>query len=312
MQEATKYFEKAIAKDPKFARAYSGLADAYLLLGSFGYIDTKEAYPKAKECVSKALDLDRNIAEAHNSLGFLLESYYYDFSAAKLEFELAIALNPSSSQAHQWYAINLAIGRDLAKAVEELKLARDIDPLSPQIGVLLGGFYSYEGRNEDALKSWEEVLKYNPDNVPVYLNRGLFYAKKSMKEHALADMKKGLKLAWEPTDLKCLLGYVNAVVGEKEEGLKILHEVEARAAREYVSPFYLAVLYSGLEQWDNCLASIEKSIEDKSVEMESLLNDSMFEKIRSDPRLESMLKKVGVSINQRQAEGIIQRPTISV
>lgn len=313
MLEAVKYFENSISKDPNFARAYAGVADSYLLLGSYGYMQAKDAYAKAKEYISKALDLDQNIAESHDSLGFLLEAYYYDFAGARSEFEHAIALNPSNSQAHHWYAINLAISMDLSRAIDELEKAKEIDPLSPQIGGVLGGFYTYVARDIDALKTWEDVLKSNPDNVPIYLNRGLFYAKRSMKEEALADMKKGLKLAWEPADLKCLLGYVYAVVGEREEALKILQDVRNRSQKEFISPFYVAVLYSGLEDWEKCLDYIEKSLNDRSAEIESLLNDSMFAKIRSDPRLESLLNRVGVSIHPKISEGRkIQESTIKV
>jgi len=310
MQEAVKYFENAVEKDRNFARAYSGLADSYLLLGSYGYMEPKEAYSRAKEYVSKALDLDQNLAESHSSLGFLLEAYYYDFAGARSEFEHAIELNPSSSQAHHWYAINLAISKDLSRAIGELEKAKAMDPLSPQIGGILGGFYTYIGRDEDALRSWDEVLRFNPDNVPVYLNRGVFYAKRSMKELALADMNKGLRLAWEPADLKCLLGFVYAVVGEREEAMKVLQDVQARASREFISPFYMAMLYLGLEDVDSCLSSIEKSIEDRSAEIESLVNDSMFEKLRSDPRLESMLNKIGVSTRPKEIEEIRQNPTV--
>jgi len=302
MLEAAKYFEKSIAKDQNFARAYAGLANAYLLLGSHGYMDTMVAYPKAKEYVSKALDLDQNIVEAHNSLGFLLEAYYHDFAGARAEYEHALSLNPSNSEAHQWYAINLAISRDLTKAIEELERAKEIDPFSPQIGVLLGGFYGYGINDEEALRSWEDVLKFHPDNVSVYLSRGLFYARKLSKDLALADMKKALRLAWEPTRVECMLGYVYAVLGEREEAMKILREVQASAGREYVSPFYMAVLYLGLDELDNCMDYIQKSFDDKSVEMETILNDPVFEKVRADARLEPMLRKVGISMHPEKAQ----------
>ncbi len=319
MIEAGKYFEDAISKDTKFARAYAGLADSYLLLGSYGYMEAKEAYSKAKEYISKALELDQNNAEAHNSLGFLLEAYYYDFAAAESEFQHAVALNPSSSQAHHWHGINLAISTNLESAIEELERAKEIDPLSPQVGTVLGGFYTYVGRDDDALKTWSEVLKFNPDNVPVYLNMALFYAKNRDKEHAISNMKKTLKLAWEPIEFKCVFGYIYAVLGEREEALKILETVLERAKKEYVSPFYLAILYSGLEDRDRCLEYIGKSITDKSCEMESLINDSMFEKIRPDPRLTEMLSKVGISLHpplegskDRKDEDILSEKIIEV
>jgi hypothetical protein len=100
-------------------------------------------------------------------------------------------------------------------------------------------------------------------------------------------------------DLKCVLGYVDALVGEKEEAIRILSEVKSKESSEYVSPFCIAMLYSGLEDSENCLNYIEKSLENRSCELESLFNDSMFEEIRSDPRLEPMLNKVGLTLTQR-------------
>jgi len=257
-------------------------------------MDAKDAYPKAKEYVSKALDLDPNIPEAHNSLGFLYESYYYDFAGARSEFEHALSLNPSSPQAHQWYAINLAIAQDLPAAVEELKKAQELDPLSPQIGNLLGGFYAYMDKDEDALKAWNDALLHNPDTTTIYINRALFYARRSMKDLALADIKKLLRVSWEPAEMKCITGYVYAVLGEREAALKILSEVEGRASQAFVSPFYLGVLYIGLGDFDKALACIEKSLIEKSAEMETLLNDPVFERVRADPQISSILDKMGV------------------
>ena len=113
MEQAAKYFQQAISMDDRYAKAYAGLADVNLLLGSHGYLDAKQAYGDAKEFISKALDLDDELAEAHVSLGFLLESYYYDFVAARKEFERAISISPSYAQARHWYALDLAIFGEL-------------------------------------------------------------------------------------------------------------------------------------------------------------------------------------------------------
>jgi len=150
--EAIDLFNDAIKKDPNYARAYAGLADCYLLTGSYGYDNAQMAYSKAKEYVSKALEFDENLPEAHISLGFLFEAFYYDFSGAKGQFEHAITLSPSNSQARHWYAINLAIFNRIDDAISELERAKESDPLSAQIGTVLGGFYTYQGRDEEALE----------------------------------------------------------------------------------------------------------------------------------------------------------------
>ncbi|MDA4111635.1 MAG: tetratricopeptide repeat protein, partial [Thaumarchaeota archaeon] len=296
MEEAIKFFEEAISLDAKYARAYAGLADCYLLMGSYGYSATKDAYSTVKKYVSKALELDDNLPEAHVALGFLLEAYYYDFAGAREQFEHAIALSPSNSQARHWYAINLATSNRLEEAIGELEKAQEADPLSPQISTVLGGFYSYVNRDEDALRTWENGLRANPDNVPIYLNRGIYYAKIFKTEEALSDMKKGVQLESNPIDLRCLLGYVYAHLGRKDDAMEILEEVRQKEKiGQFVSPFYVAILYAGLGRKDESIAYIEKAIDDRSVEIESLLHDSIFEEARSDPRVHEMLKKIGVS-----------------
>ncbi len=294
-EEAMHFFEAAISKDPGYARAYAGLADSLLIIGSYGYQDPKVAYPKARDHVSRALELDENLSEAHASLGLLLETYYYDFSAAKAEFEHAISLNPSYAQARHWYAINLSIFDRVDEAIVELEKARDADPLSPQIGTVLGGLYLYRGRDEDALKTWENVLMSNPDNVPLYLNRGVYYAKMSRKEEALADIDKALGLSSGSAVVKCLLGYVYAALGQRDEALAILEEIRMSSQQEYVSPFHLSMVYAGLGDTEKSIQAIEKAIDDRSAEIESLLHDSLFEHVRADSKFSALLERIGLS-----------------
>ena len=307
MEEAIKYFEEAIVMDGKYARAYAGLADCYLLMGSYGYSPTKDAYSTVKKYVSKALELDDNLPEAHVALGFLLEAYYYDFAGAREQFEHAITLSPSNSQARHWYAINLATSNRLEEAIAELEKAQEADPLSPQISTVLGGFYSYVNRDQDALRTWESGLKANPNNVPIYLNRGIYFAKMLQKDEALADMRKGVELSSNQIEIRCLWGYVNARLGNSKEALEILEEVKAKeASGQFVSPFYVAILYAGLGRKNESVEYLEKAIDDRSIEIESLLHDSMFETSRADPRVHELLRKIGISIHPQTAHPEIQ------
>jgi len=259
-------------------------------------MNAKDAYTKAKELVSQALVHDENLPEAHVSLGFLLEAFHYDFAGAQEQFEHAISLSPSNWQARHWYAIDLAISNRLDDAIGQLLRVWEADPLSPQIGTVLGGFYAYEGRKEEALGTWERVLRSNPNNVPLYLNRGIFYAKHLMEEQALSDMKQALSLSSNALELKCLLGYVYAMLGHIDEALKLLKEIKSdqESGHDHVPPFYLAILYAGLGDNDQCLGHIEKAIDDRSAEIESLIHDSMFDRVRSDPRYVDVLSKSGI------------------
>ena len=302
MEEAAQYFEQSISMDSRYAKAYAGLADTHLLAGSYGYADAKASYAKAREAVSQALDLDDSLAEAHVSLGFLLETYYYDFAGARKEFERAVSISPSHAQARHWYGINLAIFDELERAIGELESAQQADPLSAQIANVLGGFYTYLDRNEEALSQWNRALMSNSENVPLYLNRGVFYAKHGEGGKALADMKKALELSSNAPAVRCIAGYVDAVLGDTVETQRILDELLATSKGEYVSPFYLAMLYAALGRNDECFEAVNRSVDDRSAEVEALLHDPMFEGIRKDSRFQDVLRRVGLSTVKEERE----------
>lgn len=302
MEAAAKFFQEAIDLDARFARAYAGLADAFLLLGSYGYLEGRQAYGKARESISKALELDRDLAEAHVSLGFLLETYYYDFPAARKEFESAISLNPSYAQARHWFGLNLAIFGEMDEAAAQMEKALEEDPLSPQIATVMGALYIYLGRDDDALRQWGKALLSDPDNVPVYLNRAVFHAKAGRRELAMADMKKAIELTGGASVAKCILGFVYAALGERAEAERLLNEMVSLSENEYVSPWYLAIIQASLGNKDEFFRLAEKAIEDRSAEIESLANpDATFESVTSDPRYGEILKKVGIALNHPYA-----------
>jgi len=295
MEEAAKNFLQATSIDGRYAKAYAGLADSYLLLGSYGYSDAKEAYGKAKDYISKALDLDDDLAEAHVSLGFLLETYYYDFQAARKEFERAISLSPSYAQARHWYGLNLAIFGQLEEAVAQVEKALEADPLSAQVATVLGGLYIYLGRSDEALFQWKKALMSSPDNVPVYLNRAAYYAKVGRRDEALADLGKAMELTSGASVVKCIEGYAFAALGERAKAQQTLDEVTLLSQKEYVSPWYIAIIHAALGNKDEFFQWTEKAIADRSAEIESLVNpDPLLDSMRTDPRYGELLKRVGV------------------
>jgi adenylate cyclase len=297
MEEAVKLFTQATEMDGRYAKAYAGLADAYLLLGSYGYLGAMEAYGKAKEFTSRALDLDDGLPEAHVSLAFLLETYYHDFIAARREYEKAISLSPSSAQARHWYGLNLTIFGELQESAAQLEKALEYDPLSAQIATVLGGIYDYLGRYEEALFQWNKALTSTPDNVPVYLNRGLYYGKVGKREEALADMKKAMELTSGAAVVKCILSYVHALLGDTGESRKILEDITALSEKEYVSPWYIAMVHGALGDKDEFFMWAQRSVEDKSVEIASLVNpDITFAPVRNDPRYGELLRKLKVPL----------------
>jgi len=295
MLEATKLFQQAISLDGRYARAYAGLADTYLLLGSHGYLDGKEAFGKAKEFVSKALELDEGLAEAHVSLGFLLESFYYDYVAARKEFERAVSLSPSYAQARHWYALDLAIFGEIGETASQLEKALESDPLSPQIATALGIFYVMLGRNDEALFQWNKALMSSPDNIPVYLNRGVFYAEEGRKDEALADLSKAMELTSGAAVVKCILAFSHAALGDQAEALRLLQEVMVASQKEYVSPWYIGLVHVALGNRDDFFGWAEKAVNDRSVELAALVTpDKVLNSVRDDSRYGELLRKLGL------------------
>ncbi|MDA4123087.1 MAG: tetratricopeptide repeat protein [Thaumarchaeota archaeon] len=298
IEEAAKLFLQATLEDDRYANAYAGVADAYLLLGSYGYLQAKQAFGKAKEYISKALDLEEELAESHVSLGFLLETYYYDFVSARKEFERAISLSPSYAQARHWYGLNLAIFGQFDGAAAQLEMALEADPLSAQLSTVLGGLYVYLGRDDDALMQWRKALVSSPDNVPVYLNRAMFYAKAGKREEALADMRRAMELTSGAVVAKCILAYVHVALGDREAARGLLLEVTTLSQKEYVPPWFIAIVHAALGEKDEFFEWAERAVEDRSAEVESLVNpDAMFAPITSDQRYRRLLDKVGVPSN---------------
>jgi adenylate cyclase len=303
MEEAVLLFIKAIALDTGFAKAEAGLADTYLLMGSYGYLDTKQAYVVAKEHVTKALGLDDDLAEAHVSLGFLLETYYYDYVAARKEYEKAISISPSYAQARHWYGMNLLLFGERDEAAGQMEKALEIDPLSAQIATMLANVYVMLDRKDEALFQWNRALMSSPENVPAYLNRGIFYAEEGRRVEALSDLNRALELTSGAVVVKCILALSHAILGDRDEALQLLQEVELASQKEYVSPWYIAIVHAGLGNNDEFFVWAGKAIDDRSAEIATLVNpDKVFDRLTSDPRYEALLKKAGLPLTYRVNE----------
>jgi class 3 adenylate cyclase/TolB-like protein len=170
LEKAIKYFEEAIRMDSRFALAYAGLADSYIVLVDHGHLPPSEGFPKAKEAARKALELDETLAEAHTSLGSVL-SREWDWRGAEEEFAKALGSNPNYATAHHWYSIHLLeVGR-VDEAIRELKMAEELDPLSPMVHSYGSLVYIAARQYDIAMKELDKALELDPDFVPAHANR---------------------------------------------------------------------------------------------------------------------------------------------
>ena len=241
------YFQQAIAKDPTYALAYSGLSDCYSSLAEFGVVPAKEGYLRAKDAALKALELDDTLAEAHSSLALIRSSYDWDWSGADKEFRRAIELNPSYTDAHRLHAEVLWQTGRLDDAIAETKLTLELDPLSLDANNDLGLEFFLARQYDQAIEQEGKVLELDPNYIVAYYFRGIAYLKESMHKESMRELEKAVAIS--PSDMVALtgLGYGYAVTGKRVEARKVLDKLNALSKQQYVSAVWRAKIYAGLE-----------------------------------------------------------------
>jgi len=287
-RKAIEYFESALQKDPNYAAAYAGVADAYAQLGSFGLVEMKQSYERAKDAIEKALERDDKLAEAHASLGYILTNYYWNWSEAESQFKQAIDLNPNYAMAHNWYSQYLGFMGRPEEALRESKRAQEIDPLSPWTN---SGFISFLARRYDeGIAESQKALELDPQFAAAHMVIGLSYVQKKNYEQAIAELQR----AQDNPDSRALLGYAYGVAGKRTEARHLLEELQQVAKEKYVSPFPVAATYVGLGETDKAFEMLEKAYVERSWAMGMLKVNPIFDPIRSDRRYVELLRRMNL------------------
>jgi eukaryotic-like serine/threonine-protein kinase len=294
--QAINYLNQATEKDPKFALAYAGLADAYLVQGWIGQLPPKEIYPKAREAAIKALELDDTLAEAHNALASVKRDYDWDWSGAEREYKRAIELNPSYATAHQWYSELLAALDRKQELIAEINRAQQLDPLSPVINGERGSMLlRATGRSDLALEQLQKTREMDPNFAHVHWQIGLVRLRTGELADAAAEFQTAEALSPGITMYKGGLGHVYARMGRTAEARKLLVELNELSKRRYVSRLDLASIYTGLGEKDHAFASLEKAYQERDPRLILWLNrHPEFDALRSDPRMKDLVRRVGL------------------
>ena len=288
--KAIEYFEQAIEKDPGFALAYSGLADSYVVPAN--RIEPRVAMPKAKTAALQALAIDETLAEAHTSLGRVLQVYDWNWAGAEKEFKRALELNPRYAVAHQWYGGYLERTGRLNEAISERKLALELDPLSTIAIFELGQNFLFARDYDQAIAQFQRSLELDPNFPASHQYLPIAYVQKGMYEEALAKIREapeGVAL-----NITGVPGYVYAVSGHISEAKKELEDLERLRKTEYVSAPSLAYICAGLGKRDEALSWLEKGFEERAFQMQFLQIDPRLVNLRDDPRFKELVRKVGL------------------
>lgn len=293
LKTAIDYFDQAISKDPNYALAYAGLADAYVLMSGFAAASPKESLPKAKAAAEKALELDNTLGEAHASLAQALFAYDFDFEEANREFRRAIELNPNYATAHQWYAQSgLAPLGQFDDAIAEMKRALEMDPLSVIINADLGSVFFHARRYDEAIEQLRKTLEMEPGFYYAHWNLGQALEVKGLVKEAIGQYEKASALNDDPLSL-ALLGHLYAKIGRKDEALKILERLRESSKQGYVTPYYFALIHLGLGQKDETMRFLEETFEARDgYNIGYIKSDPLLDPLRGDPRFEALVAKV--------------------
>jgi TolB-like protein/Tfp pilus assembly protein PilF len=287
-------FQRAIEKDPNYALAYVGLADAYATLGSYTLAPALEALPRAREAAEHALRIDPNLAEAHATLGKILTDFDWDFPQAERELKLALDLKPNYGNAHHWYAVMLSNAARFDEAIREINRALELDYLSPatsnQYGIIL-----YRARHYDqAIAVLQKTLDMEPNFVVAHIYLGGCYVLQGRREEAITEFKKGLAAASNTSGLIAMIGYAYGVNGQLDEARRCEQQLKEMEARQiYVAPSNYAALYCGMGDKDAAFKWLEVCLE-KRVAIRGLPTDPLFDPLRSDPRYADLLRRAGI------------------
>jgi TolB-like protein/Flp pilus assembly protein TadD len=303
LERACEHFRLATEIDPDYALAYVGLADCYNMLSFFSGFSPKEFYPRAREAVARARELDDESAEAHASLALVEMMSDWNWEAAEEGFKHAIKLNPTYTPARQWYAKLLtALGRH-EEALAQIRQAQNLDPLSLIIGAIVGFVYYFARQYDEVIYHSRKNLELDPHFTLTYWDLGWAYQQKEMFDEAIATFKKAVSLSGGGTKMVSELGYTYAVSGRKTEADTELKKLLRLSKKHYVSPYEIALIYVGLGANDEALIWLEKAIEDRAWESITLEVEPKLDCLRSEPRFTELLRRIGRGVRRSAVVG---------
>ncbi|MEO6970387.1 MAG: tetratricopeptide repeat protein [Chthoniobacterales bacterium] len=292
LRKAIDYFHAAIAKDPDYALAYAALAQTWVLLPAHNAAAPKDCVAPAEAAITKALALDETSSDAHAALGLLRASFQFNFTGANAEFERALQLNPNDSTALHWSAMNHGGLGQSERAIEELRRALEIDPLSLIINTNLGFAMIHARRLDEAIVQLRKTIEMDAGFAYAHRTLGLALELQGKTQEAIAEYERAIALG-DDAPAPAMLAHLYGSIGRRDEATKILEQLQARRERGYVDPYWFAIVYLGLGDREHAMASLEQAYADRSGDdLSNIRVDAIFDPLRGDPRFEALEEKI--------------------
>jgi len=292
LPRAIEFFRQAIAHDPNYAAAYAGLSEALILLPRYTGANPSETRPQSRVAARKALELNPNLAEAHNALAKIAMDYDVDFAEATREFKRAIELNPNYAGAHHWFSGTLESRGQFGEALAESKLGTELDPFSAVNLVDQGRIYGSARRFPEAKATFEKALAIDPAFSYAHWHYGEMLQVSGDLKGAAAEYAKSRTAKNTPEPI-ALSGQLAAIMGRPEEARQALTDLDEMEKHRYVDVFWRALLYLSLGDKERALQSLEQSyINREGYEIGLIKVDPMLDSLRAEPRFQALVKKV--------------------
>jgi TolB-like protein/Tfp pilus assembly protein PilF len=291
---ALNFFEKALVEDAQYALAHAGLADAYGLLAHYGVFGPAEVWSKAASSAATAVMLDPDSAEAHTSLAHVKSTQEWDWAGSERAFQRAIALDSRYATAHHWYAMSCLapLGR-LDEALDEMSVARSIDPVSSIVARDLAVIHFYRRDFEMALEQCDHTIELNPHFAPAYWILGVIQEQRRDFDESAAAFQRAVHLSPQTPRMHGALGRTFALSGRQKEAVDVLRKLEAYAKERYVSPLEFAWIHFALGAVDLGFQWLTRAAEDRAFDLISIKVDPRFDRLRDDPRFTAIARQLG-------------------
>jgi len=294
LQKGISYFQQAIDAEPNFARAYSGMADCYVLLYDYNMLSPAVAVPKAKAAALKAIELDNTLSEPHSSLGYVETLYDWNWAEAENEFKTAIALNPNYATAHHWYGLQLAFEGRFDESLQEITRAQQLDPLSLPISSNLGRVLYFSRRYDRAVEQLKATIDLDQNFWGAHYKLAEVYHATGRYQDAISEYEKAFELEGDHAFAEALRqGYTDA--GYQGALKRWLARLQERARNGQPSSFAFAEVYTLLGDNDQALSYLDKALNERTSWSVLINCNPTFDRLRGDPRFQQLVRREGLA-----------------
>lgn len=292
LNKAIDNFKQAIAIDPNYALAYTGLSVSYNVQGALGVVPPAQTWTDARWTAEKAVALDDSLAEAHSALGGVKLLYEWDWPAAERELKRALELNPNYAEAHELLGYYYWVTGQLETAFAELRRAQELAPATTIITLDVAQAFYYQGRYDECLEMSAKARELDPDFLPSLFLTGQAYERKGMYAKVITECESAIKKYGRQPPILAALGFAYGASGKRREAEAIVNEMESSWRRHYFSPVNIALVYTALGNKDRAFFWLAKGVEASDPQMIWLRTEPQFESIHADPRFHALFQRM--------------------